>query len=168
MTPSELIWNGIAAFLTLCIFSFLYKDNPFYRLAEHLVVGVSAGYFAIILTYNGLIPKFINPVFRQGRLYYLLPGILGVLMWTRFSRKWSWLSRYSLAAYMGVATGIVIPLNMYTVMFAIARTAGWIAQWMEMMDEPNRRIGRPRQVYNGSTTRDYVSIDDGQSAGEAG
>jgi hypothetical protein len=114
MSTAELIWNGIAAFLTLCIFSFLYKDNPFYRLAEHLVVGVSAGYFAIILVYNGLIPKLINPVFRQGRLYYLLPGLLGVFMWTRFSKKWSWLSRYSIAAYMGVATGVAIPLYMYT------------------------------------------------------
>lgn len=114
MTPADMIWNGIAAFLTICIFSFLYKDNPFYRLAEHLVVGVSAGYFAIILVYNGLIPKVVNPVFRQGKLYYILPAILGVLMWTRFSKKWSWLSRYSIAAYMGVATGVVIPLNMYT------------------------------------------------------
>jgi len=114
VSGSELIWNGFAAFFTLCIFSFLYKDNPFYRFAEHLVVGVSAGYFAIILYYNGLVPKLINPVFRQGKLHYIVPGLLGLLMWTRFSKKWSWLSRYSIAVYMGVATGVVIPLYMYT------------------------------------------------------
>lgn len=114
MSVEELIWNGLAVFFTLCIFSFLYKDNPFYRFAEHLVVGVSAGYFAIILIYNGLIPKLINPVFRQGQLHYIVPGLLGLLMWTRFSKKWSWLSRYSIAVYMGVATGVVIPLYMYT------------------------------------------------------
>lgn len=114
MTGAELVWNGFAVFFTLCIFSFLYKDNPFYRFAEHLVVGVSAGYFAIILIYNGLVPKLINPVFRQGKLHYIVPGILGLLMWTRFSKTWSWLSRYSIAVYMGVATGVVIPLYMYT------------------------------------------------------
>ena len=49
-----------------------------------------------------------------------------------------------------------IPTNMFTVMFAIARTVGWIAQWMEMMGEPNQRIGRPRQLYRGAEKRDYI------------
>ena len=48
-----------------------------------------------------------------------------------------------------------IPCNMFTVMFAIARTTGWVAQWMEMITEPNQRIGRPRQLYTGSEKRDY-------------
>lgn len=50
-----------------------------------------------------------------------------------------------------------IPSNMFTVMFAIARTVGWVAQWMEMITEPNQRIGRPRQLYTGSEKRDYPS-----------
>jgi len=52
-----------------------------------------------------------------------------------------------------------IPTNMFTVMFAIARTVGWVAQWMEMIAEPDLRIGRPRQIYTGELARDYVSID---------
>jgi len=48
-----------------------------------------------------------------------------------------------------------IPCNMFTVMFAIARTVGWVAQWMEMIAEPNQRIGRPRQLYTGSPLRNY-------------
>jgi citrate synthase len=52
-----------------------------------------------------------------------------------------------------------IPTNMFTVMFAIARTVGWVAQWMEMISEDNQRIGRPRQLYVGPTTRDYVDIN---------
>jgi citrate synthase len=52
-----------------------------------------------------------------------------------------------------------IPTNMFTVMFAIARTVGWVAQWMEMIGEENQRIGRPRQLYVGPTRRDYVPID---------
>ena len=52
-----------------------------------------------------------------------------------------------------------IPTNMFTVMFSIARTVGWVAQWMEMISEKNQRIGRPRQLYVGPTRRDYVPID---------
>ena len=53
-----------------------------------------------------------------------------------------------------------IPSNMFTVMFAIARTVGWVAQWMEMISEDNQRIGRPRQVYIGPQQRDYVPIEE--------
>ena len=51
-----------------------------------------------------------------------------------------------------------IPLNMFTVIFAMARTVGWIAHWNEMMDDPERRIGRPRQLYTGAERRDYTDI----------
>jgi len=53
---------------------------------------------------------------------------------------------------------IGIPTNMFTVMFAIARTVGWIAQWTEMITEADQRIGRPRQLYVGPTERDYIDI----------
>ncbi|VAW70504.1 Citrate synthase (si) [hydrothermal vent metagenome] len=52
-----------------------------------------------------------------------------------------------------------IPSNMFTVMFAIARTVGWVAHWNEMISDPLQRIGRPRQLYVGATKRDYVPID---------
>ena len=51
-----------------------------------------------------------------------------------------------------------IPLNMFTVIFAMARTVGWISQWNEMIADDDFRIGRPRQLYTGSDTRDYVDI----------
>ncbi len=52
-----------------------------------------------------------------------------------------------------------IPVGMFTVIFTLARTAGWIAQWMEMMAERDQRIGRPRQIYVGQTRREFVPID---------
>jgi len=52
-----------------------------------------------------------------------------------------------------------IPVQMFTVMFAIARTVGWTSQWLEQYETPDTRIGRPRQVYGGAKTRDYVGID---------
>ena len=51
-----------------------------------------------------------------------------------------------------------IPTSMFTVLFAVARTVGWISQWKEMMEDPSQRIGRPRQVYTGHVQRDYVEV----------
>jgi len=53
-----------------------------------------------------------------------------------------------------------IPTEMFTVIFAIPRTAGWIAQWLEMIDDPEQKIARPRQIYTGGRELDYVGIDD--------
>jgi citrate synthase len=51
------------------------------------------------------------------------------------------------------------PTNMFTVLFALARTVGWISQWKEMFEDPTRKIGRPRQLYTGATQREYVPVD---------
>ena len=62
--------------------------------------------------------------------------------------------------YSGIIySALGIPRTMYTVMFAIARTAGWVAHWEEMIADPHMRISRPRQLYTGSVRRDYVAID---------
>jgi citrate synthase len=52
-----------------------------------------------------------------------------------------------------------IPTSMFTVLFAVARTVGWISQWKEMMEDPSQRIGRPRQLYTGATLRDVTPLD---------
>jgi citrate synthase len=58
-----------------------------------------------------------------------------------------------------------LPVAMFPVMFAIGRTSGWIAQWLEMVQDPEQKIARPRQIYTGERTRDYVPLD--QRAGAA-
>jgi citrate synthase len=61
--------------------------------------------------------------------------------------------------YSGIIySAIGIPRSMFTVMFAIARTVGWVAHWQEMISDPSMRIGRPRQLYMGATRRDYLDI----------
>ena len=61
--------------------------------------------------------------------------------------------------YSGIIYRVLgIPTNMFTAMFAVARAPGWVAQWLEMITEPDQRIGRPRQVYEGATTRQYVPL----------
>ena len=52
-----------------------------------------------------------------------------------------------------------IPTDMFTVLFAVARTVGWVAQWNEMIEDPSQKIGRPRQLFTGHTARDYASIE---------
>jgi citrate synthase len=61
--------------------------------------------------------------------------------------------------YSGVIySAIGIPRSMFTVMFAVARTVGWVAHWLEMISDPHMRIGRPRQLYTGAPRRDYLPI----------
>jgi citrate synthase len=61
--------------------------------------------------------------------------------------------------YSGVIyRALGVPRSMFTVMFAIARTVGWVAHWMEMIADPGMRIVRPRQLYTGPTRRDYVDV----------
>jgi citrate synthase len=52
-----------------------------------------------------------------------------------------------------------MPVEMFPVMFAIPRTSGWIAQWLEMVDDPEQKIARPRQIYTGARDRDWVSAE---------
>ena len=62
--------------------------------------------------------------------------------------------------YSGVIlSAIGFPTTMFTVLFALARTVGWVAQWNEMISDPNQKIGRPRQLYTGPVHRDYVPLD---------
>jgi len=62
--------------------------------------------------------------------------------------------------YSGITlSALGIPSNMFTVIFALARTVGWISHWMEMMSDPQQTLARPRQLYTGDTQRDFVPID---------
>jgi hypothetical protein len=118
------IW--IAALLTLAVFSFLFKDNPLYKLAEHLFVGVSAGYYIILNYWTVIKPNLIDPLAlafagkgvnaaRTGmfaaelgdyRGWLIIPGILGLLLFTRLFGKIGWTSRWALAVIIGVYAGI--------------------------------------------------------------
>ena len=63
--------------------------------------------------------------------------------------------------YSGVIlSAIGFPTSMFTALFALARTVGWVAQWNEMITDPDQKIGRPRQLYNGPAERDYVAVAD--------
>lgn len=113
----------IAAGLTLCVYSFLYKDNPFYKFAEHLFVGVSAGY-GIAIMYHKLILRLIwEPMWIEKNFIVLIPAAIGLLMFARFIPKYRWLIRWPLAFMIGVGTGAAIPRAMQASIFEQMRAS---------------------------------------------
>jgi len=82
ISPDPWVW--LAAFLTLCIFSFLYRDNVLYRFAEHLFVGVSAGYLVALTWHNQIYPNLIVPLFVEGNLFYIIPLAFALCYFARF------------------------------------------------------------------------------------
>jgi hypothetical protein len=104
----EFIGITVAALLTLCIYSFLYKDNPFYKFAEHIFAGLSAGYYVGLVWHSIIKQQLIGPLFEESQFIFIIPAILGVLMFTRFIPKIAWLSRISLAFVMGNTAGIFL------------------------------------------------------------
>ena len=108
MSDFELFQIWIIAFFTLALFSFLYKDNPVYKLAEHIFAGLSAGYYVGLIWDTVIITQLWNPMINDGKYWLIIPGILGILMFARFWPKYSWISRVSLAFVMGTIAGVFI------------------------------------------------------------
>lgn len=112
------IINTIAVLMTIAIFSFLFRDNPLYKFAEHLVVGVSMGYWVVILYQTSVVSKLLQPLQRAftGRAesvtdgLVLIPLALGLLLFSRFIPRASWLGRIAMAFILGVGSGVAVPL----------------------------------------------------------
>jgi len=104
-------WGTIVAgVLTLAILSFLYRDNPVYRMAESLLIGVAIGYFLVITWSNTLMDLLFIPLFGEARWILVIPFMLGLLMFGRFHRKTSHLSRLAIAVLIGSGAGVAIPV----------------------------------------------------------
>jgi len=104
---ADALWNIVAAILTLAIFSYLYKDNPIYKFAEYLFVGIGAGYWFCVEWHNVLVPNLFNKLIA-GDLLLLIPLALGLLLFTRFMGKISWLSRWAMGLMVGTFSGLAV------------------------------------------------------------
>lgn len=105
MTSGPWVW--VAGVLTLAIYSFLYKDNPFYKVAEYIFVGLSAGYWAVFLWWNYAYPNLFVPL-GEGNYWNIIPIILGFMMFTQLSKRTAWLVRFPLTFVLGVSLGLQI------------------------------------------------------------
>lgn len=114
-------WTGFgvitAAGLSLALYSFLYKDNPLFKFAEHVFVGVAAAYSFGQVWFSTFYDEIIKPLLdpppdaagQSPGWLLLVPTALGLLMLTRVSRQLGWLSRYAFAFVVGLGAGLAIP-----------------------------------------------------------
>jgi len=115
--PAKAIGIIVAAGLTLIMYSFLYRDNPLFKIAENLYVGVTLGYNVVIswkqflkpLVYQPLVEAPTAGAFWNSLLHLFVPVILGFLLLGRISRKHGWVSRYAYAIIIGWGAGVAIP-----------------------------------------------------------
>ena len=119
-------WTGfgiiVAAGLTLALYSFLYRDNPFFKLAEHIFVGVAAGYVFGQTWYPTIYGEVIDKLSGLGEAgawegkawLVLFPTALGILMLTRFSTRIGWTSRIAFGFFFGLGAGFTIPAYIST------------------------------------------------------
>ena len=132
----ELVGIWIASLLTLGIFSFLYKDNPVYKVCEAIFVGVSAGYWAIVYFWDNISKKFLDGVFPEtGEPNNLLwiGAILGILMLMRLSNKVGWIARWPLAFIVGATAGLYMMI--YLVSNALNQVADTITNLIVLNQE---------------------------------
>jgi hypothetical protein len=119
-------WQGlqlwVGALLTLMIFSFLYKDNPFYKFAEHLFVGVSAAYWMVQGFWQQIMPNLVAKLApaqvsgiigaaegQEPELIYIIPLLLGIILLMRLVPPIAWISRWAMAFIIGYTAGANLP-----------------------------------------------------------
>ena len=104
---SEVIWTIVSFFLTLLVFSYLLGDNPFFRFVSALFIGVTAGYFTVVIIYQVLIARLVVPVV-QGSNMSLVPLLLSGLLLTKLSPRLTRMGNPSMALLVGVGAAVAV------------------------------------------------------------
>jgi hypothetical protein len=134
----DLAFTGqvVAAFLMICVFSLLYKENPLSRVAEHSLIGVAAGY-TFVINFWFIVNTGVKGVFN-GNPQYVIALVLGALLFTNLSKRWSWLSRYGLALITGTGVALAISRVVLTDIF----------NQMVVVAEPFMSLSSPVEILN--------------------
>ena len=109
MSLETIFGAWVATGLSLFIYSFLYKDNPFFKLGEHIFVGASVGYLLVITYHEVMLKKLYLPLIEQHEWRLVIPLILGLLLLARLLPRVAWTSRITFAFILGVSSGVAIP-----------------------------------------------------------
>lgn len=111
MPSADLIWMLVSFFLTVLVLSYIFGDNPLFRFATYLFVGVAAGYVAVIIVQDVIVPRMILPIFdrdlEQSGIA-LLSLVLSAMLLTKLSPRYAWLGSLPMAYLVGAAAAIVI------------------------------------------------------------
>ncbi|UCE17883.1 MAG: hypothetical protein JSV84_13555 [Gemmatimonadota bacterium] len=104
----EFFWTTVAVLLTLCVFSFLYKDNPLYKFVEHLFVGIAAGYVIAVQFHNVFVPNIWHPLTKGLDWWPVVPLIMGLFLFARFFPRGGWISLWPMALILGTYSGLAV------------------------------------------------------------
>jgi len=105
MSTNVGVWLG--ALFTIAAYSYLYKENRLYRMAEHIYVGAGAGY-ALAAGYLNVMNKAWNPLVQKGQVIVIVPLLLGLMLFLRFTKNLKWVSRIPLALVVGMGAAIAM------------------------------------------------------------
>ena len=105
LTPT--LGNWLAALVTLMLFSILYKENPLYRIAEHLYVGASAAH-GIVTTWNNTVKPALTAMPTKGTWWEIIPMVLGLLIYFNMYRPYAWIARIPMGFWIGYNAALVL------------------------------------------------------------
>lgn len=110
LVHADVLGGWVAFVLTLMVFSYLLGDNPLFRLAEHLLVGVAVGYAVIVVWRTVLVPRLWAPLAADpvANWPYLVPLLLGLLLLARARARWSWLANLPMGFLFGVGAALSV------------------------------------------------------------
>lgn len=154
MSGIELFELWLEAFFTLALFSFLYKDNPIYKVAEHIFAGLTAGYQVGLIWDTVILQKLWDPILSGDKWWLFVPGILGFLMFARFLPNRSWMARTPLAIVMAVTAGVFLTTQLHGLV---------LPQMRSTMTPPEEVLDRQVNVSDLNTGK-FTVIEPGETS----
>lgn len=135
------VW--VAFVLTLMVFSYIFGDNPLFRLAEHIFVGTAAGYVTVLIYHTVFRPRLLEPLAQDpaGHVYLLVPLLLGLLLLAKGKRSTSWMGNISMAWLFGVGAALAMGGALLGTLASQLRSS-----WVSL--NPTDYAGRPLGLIN--------------------
>lgn len=104
----DLFGTWLQAVFTILLLSVVFKDNPAYRFAENTYVGLYAGYTVAVQWFNYIRPSFQLKIMQEGKWWYIVPIIVGLMIYTRYIKPIAWVSRYHICFLLGIGSGYIL------------------------------------------------------------
>ena len=121
VTALQPLANTVAALMTLSMLSILWKENPIYRLCEHLVIGASAAHWIIVTFVNTIKPRVLGDMLTEGQYWQIIPICLGLLVYFQFFGKLRWISKIPTSVWIGYGAGMTLTMRTFMPLFAHAQ-----------------------------------------------
>lgn len=138
---SEIIWLVISFILTLLVFSYLLGDNPFFRFVSALFIGVTAGYFSVVIIYQVVLTRLVVPVIQQGSMLSLVPLLLSGLLLMKLSPRLSRAGNPPMALLVGVGAAVAVGGAVLGTLFGQVRGAlSFFGPALDTTSSPSLRI----------------------------